>query len=206
MQRLHTGPATTCHIRTQFPAAHQRAARKCFAVIVMDSYDACGSGRAEADAFISYGSIHFSCFRKQGLHVFGGHICLQGFVAGRNDEAGGENFAQFAHLGGNLLGSTVGQQFLGIDAAAEGNLSSEFFLQAVGLHTIRLGLNGMHNIHTRFDTRAVMSETQMLKDIDFLCAFTQRMACARFCPVARTMPDNMKEQLDYYLLRKRKPE
>lgn len=62
------------------------------------------------------------------------------------------------------------------------------------------------NIHTRFDTRAVMSAAQMLKDIDFLCAFTQRMACARFCPVARTMPDNMKEQLDYYLLRKRKPE
>ena len=70
----------------------------------------------------------------------------------------------------------------------------------------RIAPHNAANIHTRFDTRAVMSASQMLKDIDFLCAFTERMACAKKCPVKRVMPDNMKEKLDFYLMRKRKPE
>ena len=43
----------------------------------------------------------------------------------------------------------------------------------------------------------------MVKDIDFITAFVTRMACAKRCPVAREMPDNMKEKLDIYLCRKR---
>ena len=48
-----------------------------------------------------------------------------------------------------------------------------------------------------------MSGEQMVKDIDFIVAFAARMANAVRCPVAREMPDNMKEKLDIYLCRKR---
>ena len=58
-------------------------------------------------------------------------------------------------------------------------------------------------IHNRYDTPAVMSPSQTLQDINFITAFLDRMANALCCPVARQMPDNMKEKLDEYLTRKR---
>ena len=58
-------------------------------------------------------------------------------------------------------------------------------------------------IHNSYDTKALMSAEQMAKDIDFICAFTDRMANAVRIPIKRTMPDNMKERLDEYLGRKR---
>ena len=59
-------------------------------------------------------------------------------------------------------------------------------------------------IHNSYDTVAVMKMEQMQKDIDFITAFASRMANAALCPVAREIPDNMKEKLDEYLLRKKK--
>lgn len=61
-------------------------------------------------------------------------------------------------------------------------------------------------IHNSYDTRALMKAAQMQKDIGFIVTFTDRMANARRCPVARQMPDKMKEKLDVYLGRKRPPE
>ena len=58
-------------------------------------------------------------------------------------------------------------------------------------------------IHNSYDTAAVMSAGQMAEDMDFITAFTARMANAKRCPVARTMPENMKDKLDIYLTRKR---
>lgn len=63
--------------------------------------------------------------------------------------------------------------------------------------------NNTATIHNSYDTPAVMSGKQMAEDIDFIVAFACRMANAKLCPVAREMPDNMKEKLDEYLLRKR---
>jgi len=63
--------------------------------------------------------------------------------------------------------------------------------------------NNTATIHNSYDTPAVMSGKQMAEDIAFITAFSQRMADARLCPVAREMPDNMKEKLDEYLTRKR---
>ena len=60
-------------------------------------------------------------------------------------------------------------------------------------------------IHNSYDTMALMSGEQMAKDIDFLVAFTGRMANAVRCPVSREIPDNMKDKLDIYLARKRGP-
>ena len=60
-------------------------------------------------------------------------------------------------------------------------------------------------IHNSYDTAALMSGEQMAQDIAFICAFTDRMANSVRCPVAREIPDNMKEKLDIYLTRKRAP-
>ena len=61
-------------------------------------------------------------------------------------------------------------------------------------------------IHNSYDTMKLMNGQQMADDIDFIISFTNRMANAAMCPVARQIPDNVKEKLDYYQLRKRKPE
>ena len=58
-------------------------------------------------------------------------------------------------------------------------------------------------IHNSYDTIAVMKGEQMVEDIQFITAFTERMANAVCCPVPRQIPENMKEKLDIYLCRKR---
>lgn len=67
----------------------------------------------------------------------------------------------------------------------------------------RIAPGNTATIHNSYDTMAVMSGEQMAKDIDFLIAFSDRMANAKRCPVARDIPENMKEKLDEYLCRKR---
>lgn len=67
----------------------------------------------------------------------------------------------------------------------------------------RTSPNNTATIHNSYDTMKLMNGSQMVEDIDFLIAFTSRMANAKLCPVKREMPDNMKEKLDTYLFRKR---
>ena len=67
----------------------------------------------------------------------------------------------------------------------------------------RIAPGNTATIHNSYDTLAVMKGEQMEADNRFIIAFTQRMANAARCPVAREMPDNMKEKLDIYLARKR---
>ena len=67
----------------------------------------------------------------------------------------------------------------------------------------RIAPQNTATIHNSYDTLAVMSNEQMVMDIDFLCAFVDRMANAKHCPVKREIPDNMKTKLDEYLTRKR---
>ena len=67
----------------------------------------------------------------------------------------------------------------------------------------RIAPNNTATIHNSYDTLAVMKAEQLAKDIDFLNAFTDRMANAVHCPVAKEMPEKMKEKLDHYLGRKR---
>ena len=69
----------------------------------------------------------------------------------------------------------------------------------------RIAPQNTATIHNSYDTIAVMKGGQMVEDIGFLVAFTDRMANAKRCPVARSIPDNMKEKLDQYLCRKRAP-
>lgn len=67
----------------------------------------------------------------------------------------------------------------------------------------RLAGGQVATIHDRYDTVAVMSAAQMVKDIDFIASFSVDMACAAVCPVERVIPDNVKKELDEYLGRKR---
>ncbi len=67
----------------------------------------------------------------------------------------------------------------------------------------RIAPQNTATIHNSYDTKALMSSRQMAADIDFLCAFTGRMANAVRCPAGKEMPENMKEKLDIYLCRKR---
>ncbi|MBE6925994.1 MAG: M28 family peptidase [Ruminococcaceae bacterium] len=67
----------------------------------------------------------------------------------------------------------------------------------------RIAPQNTATIHNSYDTCAVMKSEQLIEDIDFLIAFTNRMVNAIRCPVTKTMPDNMKEKLDEYLCRKR---
>lgn len=59
-------------------------------------------------------------------------------------------------------------------------------------------------IHNGYDTKQIIKTDNMQNDIAYITAFAERMANAVYCPVARTIPDNMKVKLDEYLLRKRK--
>ena len=67
----------------------------------------------------------------------------------------------------------------------------------------RIAPTNTATIHNSYDTAKVMSAAQTLKDIDFINLFVNQMANAKKCPIAREMPENMKEKLDIYLLRKR---
>lgn len=67
----------------------------------------------------------------------------------------------------------------------------------------RIAPGNTATIHNSYDTLKVISAGQCLHDIQFIIGFVDRMANAAKCPVARTMPENMKEKLDEYLTRKR---
>ena len=68
----------------------------------------------------------------------------------------------------------------------------------------RIAPHNTATIHNSYDTKALMKAEQMAKDIDFINAFSERMANAARCPVSRDIPEKMKEELDYYLTRKRR--
>ncbi|MBE6725954.1 MAG: Zn-dependent exopeptidase M28 [Ruminococcaceae bacterium] len=63
--------------------------------------------------------------------------------------------------------------------------------------------SGQGSIHCRYDTAILLSDEQLRADGDFCADFTAFMADAVVCPVSRTIPDKIKEDLDRYLNRKR---
>ena len=69
---------------------------------------------------------------------------------------------------------------------------------------VRRAPSNTATIHNSYDTKKLIKTENMQKDIAFITAFAERMANAVNCPVERIIPDNMKEKLDEYLLRKRK--
>ncbi len=72
------------------------------------------------------------------------------------------------------------------------------------LSMARIASGSVAPIHCRFDRMDVLSMEQLQKDIDFIAAFTRRMAMSAVCPVGREIPDSVKKELDEYLFRKRR--
>ena len=74
------------------------------------------------------------------------------------------------------------------------------------LSLARLASEKIAPIHVRYDLQEVLSMPQLAKDCAFITELTRRMACAALCPVARTIPEKLRKQIDEYLYRKRKGE
>ncbi len=74
------------------------------------------------------------------------------------------------------------------------------------LSLARLASEKIAPIHVRYDRQDVLSMPQLAKDCAFITELTRRMACAALCPVARTIPEKLRRQIDEYLYRKRKGE
>jgi len=74
------------------------------------------------------------------------------------------------------------------------------------LSLARLASEKVAPIHVRYDLQEVLSMPQLAKDCAFITELTRRMACAALCPVARTIPEKLRKQIDEYLYRKRKGE
>lgn len=64
--------------------------------------------------------------------------------------------------------------------------------------------SNLQPIHLRYDDLSQISIPVLQKDIEFILNFAIRMANAAIIPIKRTIPDKLKEELDIYLLRKRK--
>lgn len=68
----------------------------------------------------------------------------------------------------------------------------------------RISPREIATIHNSYDTAKIIKAEQMQQDIAFISRFVERMTNAVRCPVAKEIPDNIKEKLDEYLCRKRK--
>lgn len=104
----------------------------------------------------------------------------------------------------NYLGSELGFQVKAYQDVYSSD-STPFADKGVpAISFARIAGRELAPIHNSYDTAKVMSADQMKKDIDFITAFSSRMANAAICPVSKTIPDNIRTKLDEYLLRIRK--
>ena len=104
----------------------------------------------------------------------------------------------------NYLGSELGFQVKAYQDVYSSD-STPFADKGVpAISFARIAGRELAPIHNSYDTAKVMSADQMKKDIDFITAFSSRMANAEICPVSKTIPDNIRTKLDEYLLRSRK--
>lgn len=68
----------------------------------------------------------------------------------------------------------------------------------------RIAPQNTATIHNSYDTLKLMKDQQLADDMAFIYAFVERMVNAKRMPVAKVMPEKMKEEIDYYLCRKRR--
>ena len=69
----------------------------------------------------------------------------------------------------------------------------------------RLAPLGGMTIHTRKDVIDYLDEKNYFETINFIITFADKMINSYSFPIPKTMPDNMKLELDYYLFRKERP-
>ena len=69
----------------------------------------------------------------------------------------------------------------------------------------RLAPIGGLTIHTRKDVIDYLDEKNYFETINFIITFADKMINSYSFPIPKTIPDNMKLELDYYLFRKERP-
>ena len=69
----------------------------------------------------------------------------------------------------------------------------------------RLAKQGGATIHSHDDVIERLSEENYIKTCDFIISLVSRWINAYKFPIEKVMPENMKDELDYYLLRKERP-
>ena len=70
----------------------------------------------------------------------------------------------------------------------------------------RLAKQGGATIHSHNDVIERLSEPNYIKTYTFIINLSERWINAAYFPIERKMPENMMDELDYYLLRKIRPE
>ena len=70
----------------------------------------------------------------------------------------------------------------------------------------RLSPNGGAQIHSKKDITQFLDEKNYYKTCNFMIDFSNKIVNSIVMPIPRTIPDNMKLELDYYNLRKTRPE
>lgn len=70
----------------------------------------------------------------------------------------------------------------------------------------RIAPRGGAEIHSKKDVKTFLAEENYYKTSEFIIDFTERIANSVIMPIARTIPENMKKELDYYMGRKERPE
>ena len=96
---------------------------------------------------------------------------------------------------------------MGIEARQDIRSSDSTPISDKGVPSVnffRVAPGNTATIHNRYDTLKVMSAERVKADTDFVIAFTEHMVNAKQFPVAREIPESMKEKIDVYLNRKRK--
>lgn len=75
-----------------------------------------------------------------------------------------------------------------------------------GINFFRAAAPGTSQIHCRYDVIEILSAESLAKTTNFVKTFSDRVINAAFFPIERTMPSNMVEKLDKYLMKKKETE
>ncbi len=70
----------------------------------------------------------------------------------------------------------------------------------------RLAPQGGAQIHSRKDVMTFLDSENYYETANFIKEFAKRMDNAAFIPVSKDIPQNMKDEIDYYYLRKERPQ
>lgn len=110
-----------------------------------------------------------------------------------------ERLAHYLQYSGCIRGVSIKayQGVLSSDSASFADMG----IPAVSFARVAPDYSG--TIHSSYDTAKLIKTQQMVLDIDYICHFVGEMVNARCCPVAREIPEKMKEKLDIYFHRAR---
>ena len=71
-----------------------------------------------------------------------------------------------------------------------------------GINFCRFGAKGASFIHNRFDTMSFLSAEALGKTANIVLTFAESVINAVVFPIAKKIPDNIKEDVDKYLYKK----